>query len=735
MKVKYLMFIILLCNLSITTAQTTNDNGWQWQYPKPQGNTLNGIYVFSKDTAVAVGDLSTVIKTTDGGVNWNVQHHAGGTSSGLRNVYFIDPMNGWAAGGDLLKTIDGGKSWSLVTLDSNYYCNAVYFVDADTGIVVGGDGYVSRTTDGGKSWLSEKMDYYISAYLDIYGLTAITFTDKQTGYIVGAGYYGNEIYKTTDCGRTWQWNEWALKPKVYGLSDISFINKEDGFIAVDTYVLKTTDGGATWQKDSVGNYNNNSVFFTDSLNGYVVGMGADHPYIYRTTDGGESWMKYSSSVMTEDALFKVRFADKSNGWAVGGTGIIYRTTDGGSNWISQREKNYNFNSIYFTDENTGWAVGDSGIILHTTDGGDNWEQQNKNDSLLFNSVYAVDDLNVFAVGLIVKGTWPSVGAIIFHSINGGQTWLKASFDTLGSFNSIIFINKSIGFITGDKGRVLKTSDGGNDWSLIYKDTISSNPFYTIQFINDKIGWVIRGVTNQVLKSTDGGYDWNSQEIGSGIWLRSLFFISENTGWAVGEDQGNNTYKTTDGGKTWIAEYTPFHCNLSSAYFINPDTGWAGGYDYNYNGVLFKTTDGGNNWIEQQCPTENELTSIYFVDPNTGWASGFGGIIKTTNGGGIMSVKNEDYYKNNEPKQIELYQNYPNPFNPTTKIEYSLPVESHVKLEIFDVLGRKILVLVNKDQKAGKHSAIFNGVNLASGIYFYRLSVGNFTETKKLVLVK
>jgi len=87
------------------------------------------------------------------------------------------------------------------------------------------------------------------------------------------------------------------------------------------------------------------------------------------------------------------------------------------------------------------------------------------------------------------------------------------------------------------------------------------------------------------------------------------------------------------------------------------------------------------------------------------------------------------------KTYSLEQNYPNPFNPTTTIEYTLPIESKVKLEIFDILGRKILLLVNKDQGAGTHSAIFDGGDLASGVYFYRLSAGNFTETKKLMLIK
>jgi photosystem II stability/assembly factor-like uncharacterized protein len=73
MKTKLLSLIILFFSISQIAAQTTGNNDWFWQYPKPQGNTLRDIHVFNNDTAIAVGDFSTIIKTTDGGNTWNVQ--------------------------------------------------------------------------------------------------------------------------------------------------------------------------------------------------------------------------------------------------------------------------------------------------------------------------------------------------------------------------------------------------------------------------------------------------------------------------------------------------------------------------------------------------------------------------------------------------------------------------------------------------------------------------------------
>jgi hypothetical protein len=88
-----------------------------------------------------------------------------------------------------------------------------------------------------------------------------------------------------------------------------------------------------------------------------------------------------------------------------------------------------------------------------------------------------------------------------------------------------------------------------------------------------------------------------------------------------------------------------------------------------------------------------------------------------------------------PKEYELSQNYPNPFNPMTKIKYDLPVTSRVTLRVYDILGRVVLTLVNKRQSTGSYQVQWNAVNMPSGIYFYRLQAGSFTETKKLLLLK
>lgn len=99
---------------------------------------------------------------------------------------------------------------------------------------------------------------------------------------------------------------------------------------------------------------------------------------------------------------------------------------------------------------------------------------------------------------------------------------------------------------------------------------------------------------------------------------------------------------------------------------------------------------------------------------------------------VNNPKVEDYLV---PKNFELSQNYPNPFNPSTTIEYSIPKDAIVSLKIYDVLGKEVATLVNDQKTAGTYILNWNASNFSSGLYFYRLTAGEFTETKKMFLVK
>jgi len=88
-----------------------------------------------------------------------------------------------------------------------------------------------------------------------------------------------------------------------------------------------------------------------------------------------------------------------------------------------------------------------------------------------------------------------------------------------------------------------------------------------------------------------------------------------------------------------------------------------------------------------------------------------------------------------PLEYSLEQNFPNPFNPTTTIRYAIPEDNFVSIKLYDVLGNEVAVLVNEYKSIGEHKVDFNAVGLSSGIYFYYLKSGDFTEIKKMTYLK
>jgi hypothetical protein len=126
------------------------------------------------------------------------------------------------------------------------------------------------------------------------------------------------------------------------------------------------------------------------------------------------------------------------------------------------------------------------------------------------------------------------------------------------------------------------------------------------------------------------------------------------------------------------------------------------------------------------------------DGRTGIAAvRFEGMQSRRLGSGLQrsSLANNTEQTTELPREFTLSQNYPNPFNPTTTIKYGLPIDAHITLKLYDVLGREVLTLVNELAKAGYHYSTFDASRFASGVYFYRIQAGQFSQTKKLILVR
>ncbi len=413
-----------------------------------------------------------------------------------------------------------------------------------------------------------------------------------------------------------------------------------------------------------------------------------------------TWQAQNSGVNRE--LTDVCFTGYNTGWISGWTGTILTTGDRGLDWTQQDPPPTNaYWTLDFTDDQNGWAAGYAGLIVHTTDGGDTWTIQS---SLQNYDIYSIDFINNeegWAAGGAYGGFPSGIDSrIILHTNDGGANWTVQHGESYKKpLKSIMFVDADHGFATGEGGIVMKTTNGGENWTEMVVN--SSFHFNEIFFVNDMEGYVVAqylGLPHYaaIFKSTDGGENWAETQLGEGESLSGIYFTDEYNGWTVG---GSNN-----------------------------------------NGLIYHTSDGGVNWESEDVPEDTPyLYSVFFIDEYNGWAVGHLGTIIST----VIGAVGVDEFTNNPSQQSETFSlgnNYPNPFTSTTRISYKLPAEEKVSLKIYSITGQLVRTLVDETAQAGEHEVSWDGTNdagskLTSGIYLFQLTAGDQAQTRRINLVK
>jgi photosystem II stability/assembly factor-like uncharacterized protein len=411
------------------------------------------------------------------------------------------------------------------------------------------------------------------------------------------------------------------------------------------------------------------------------------------------------TIPTSLILYNIHFLNSQTGYIAGSTGTILKTTNGGVNWVIQTTPTtLEVNNIYFLDANTGFAVcGDfsplnAGTILKTTNGGANWISKfSSNRICLRQAIHFVNSNTGFV------GGWSNVDSAVYKTTNGGENWQLANVPTVYGIEKFSFIDANTGWGVGYKGGgggcVIKTTNSGINWTVIY-NTTTVGQLMSLQFVDANTGWVVGiSTTNQSLirKTTNGGFNWVDQinQHPANWELYNIDMINANTGWIVGD--ASQIVKTTNGGTNWRAQ-------------VNPSPGYP-------------------------------LFAVEFNGSDTGWIVGWHGrLYKTVNGGGPVSVQN---ISTEIPSAYSLGQNYPNPFNSSSKLKFEIGKANanafaklgNAKIIVYDLMGREVQTLVNESLQPGTYETTFDGSMLPSGVYFYKLIAGDYTETKRMVLVK
>ena len=709
MKKILLIFAVIMCSISCSSKIFSQTN-WFWQSPLPTGNTLIRVDFINGKTGFAVGANFTAIKTTDGGMNWfSINTNFDSVPSGvilnnsLSSVFFINSETGFIGGNNLFKTTDGGNRWVYINTPFTPIVS-VFFTENSIGYVTG-EG-IAKTSDGGYTW-----SVLITGLPAVELYESISFPCKDTGYVSSYGI-PSSIIRTNNGGINWSVTYSINERKhFYG---IEFPENSTGFVSPYSggYIMKTTDRGNSWIDLLYTSYIT-SLSFSSVSTGYAYG---EDGAFYSTSNGGANW-NYSNIEIGGS----IDFPSSDTGYLVGLSGLIWKTTNSGILWETNQEIINNLNSIDFISENSGFIAGNDGTFLKTTNGGINWMNLSSDFNYDFNYIKFFDEYTGYLCGEIVLKT-----------TDGGLNW-----DSIAFFlqpHKIQFIDSNTGYIVPSYTyNIYKTTDAGLNWSYAPIPSIEGSRI-SFHFINPYVGYLtystyIGGFFNseqQIYKTFDGGVTW--QYISNFTTYHSINYINfanEQTGFLNGPA---GLYKTTNSGVTWSYIWNEW---LSKPlYIFNSEIA----YLPTFLGQHYRSTNEGINWSEQLNIFNASFNSTFYTDYNTGYIIGNNGLIlKTTNGGGLIIGVND--VNTNIPARFSLEQNYPNPFNPNTKITFFLPQNADVKLIVYDLLGREVRSIVNEQLSPGKYTFDFDGSDLPSGVYYYKLTTDKFSETRKMVLLK
>ncbi len=700
-----------------------------------------------------------VWKTTNGGVNWvpltdNLATLACGdivVNQSNPNILYLGTgelnYSGDSQYGDgIYKSTNAGASWVQVATGSvvGTRCSYMAIDPANTNVVYfAGNSGVFKSTNAGVNWTNTLSGSNANCII-------INPTSTQILYASIGGTNAGQIIKSTNGGTNWTTLAGGL-PGGMGRIQLAMApsNLNTLYASISSSggallgLYRTTDAGTTWTSmattpnylGSQGWYDNAVTVHPTNAN-LVVVAGLD---LYVSTNGGSglvqkcSWSTTNSQNMCHADIHRLAY-NGTNLFCMSDGGV-YRSTNDGNNWV---DLNRTISTLQFQS-----ADYDPTTLLKlqggtqdnnkqtSTNGGNDWDQRTTGDG----GYTIVDPVNTnFIYGQYVNGS-------IQRSNNTGVgfTNITPSGSTGGLFynpyemapgdhNTIVFGRADVWKTTN-----AQTASTGSGWTQIATTGVIGGSVSAIGISWTNINKIYIGTSNgRILVTTNNGTSWSTL---TGFPYVSDFAVdnaNDNICYAsLGGTTGQHVLKTTDGGATWgnitgslpniAANSIILRAAAPRMIFAGTDIG------------VFQSTNEGASWVS----FNSGLPAVEIYDMKYKLIPGF--ILVATHGRGcwtfdLNSVLGLDPYAH-VPNEYTLSQNYPNPFNPETKIKFGLPKSGDIKISIYDAAGRKVEEPVNGHFNPGTFEISFDGSKYSSGIYFYKLESGGFTETKKMTLVK
>jgi photosystem II stability/assembly factor-like uncharacterized protein len=263
-----------------------------------------------------------------------------------------------------------------------------------------------------------------------------------------------------------------------------------------------------------------------------------------------SWVAKSKIIGGD--LIAVFFTSADTGWVAGDNGYLARTSDGGSTWARvPLNTTEDINEIYFRNEDNGYLVAGRKFFI-TRDAGRTWQ-----------------DVRIFRTGEFGAGR-PEFLSIRFSDRKRGDSWRRIAVPTKAELFHVDFNGNSNGWIVGDNGVILATTDGGSTWAKQTSGT--AMPLYNVDFRDDREGYAV-GKSGTILRTSNGGSTWEKVATNMRETLMRVDFADDKNGWIVG--YSGSILRSGDKGRTWVKQEGISGSHLYGLY-MDKKFGWAVG---------------------------------------------------------------------------------------------------------------------------------------------------------------
>lgn len=726
-------------------------------------------------------------RSTDGGTNWGTDTRLTNASGESASPSLIISGSSvhivWFDNRDgnheiyYKRSTDGGTTWGSDTRLTNASGESQYPSIAVSGQVLHlcwndmRDGnyeiYYKKSIDGGTSWGTDTRLTNNSAYSNI---SSISVSGEFVHVVWGDLREPNEeIYykRSIDGGITWGADTRLTNSS--GTSTIPAINVSGSFVHFvwmdnrtgnyEIYYKRSIDGGVNWETDTrltYANANSDNMCPTISISGSIVQVlwsdnrnGNYEIYYIRNPIGNPVNLWETDVRLTNDPANSS--LSLNNAWSIAANGNNLHVT-----WNDSRDGN---NEIYYK---------------RSPDGGISWGTDIRLTNNAASSVLSSITVSGSVLHVIWSDSRDGNQEIYYkNSPDGGVSWgtdtrlTNASNishrPSSASSGSSVYIAWSDERDGNSEIYYKRSLDGGVSWGIDLRLTNNSGysdcPSIAVSGQVVHVLWLDDRDGNREIyykRSTDGGTNWEADvrltnnsalsNVGSICVAEQIVHVL----WYDERDGNPEIYykRSTNAGISWGTDTRLTNAAGNSAA---PNVAVSGTSVH----VVFEEQRDGNPEIYYKLSTNSGLSWQTETRLTNASGNSFFPFIAIT--GSILNIvwydnrdgNNEIYYKRNPagnpiginnistevPKEFSLSQNYPNPFNPTTKIQFKVASSKFIKLTVFDLLGKEIEALVNEKLQPGTYEVDWNGSDYSSGVYFYRLTTEDFSETKRMILIK